>query len=394
MLMKSIVFKELPIHDACWAITTGADGNVYVGVCGELTGGLSVFIVRYDPAKDEYDYLLEASPALGEPTDSGRSPHSKIHYCLLPATDGTLYCATHFSGPGLDDPIWRPWHVWDDPQRMAEGFHIFHFDPKTEALEDFGVMSPNEGCRAMAFAEKRGLLYGVTWPRNHFFVYDINKRQYRDLGRFCDVNPQVVWTDSDENGYTVDDLGYIMKYDADADKLFRLDARVPIDPSSTVEARSAYDVIPSPDGKSVYGSVWNMEINFKPVRLFKYDFAEEKVYDLGPGLGEDDLDHVGALIFGDDGMLYYTATKKAKNRIIPFKVYLFRMNPDTLEKEEIGPVDDGDWHSTYIAKATKDLHGNLYFADTNNRPERIYVYTPEKTDKDTPSKQPIVRAWG
>lgn len=176
--MKSIVFKELPVHDTCWSITTGSDGNIYIGVCSELTGGQSVFIVQYNPVNGKTEYLLDVASALGEPSDSGRAPYSKIHYCLLPSSDGKLYCATHCSGLPINHPVWRPWHTWDDPEKMHPGFHIFSFDPKTEELVDFGIMSPNEGSRAMALAEKRGLLYGITWPRDLYFA-DTNNRQER-----------------------------------------------------------------------------------------------------------------------------------------------------------------------------------------------------------------------
>lgn len=50
-------------------------------------------------------------------------------------------------------------------------------------------------------------------------------------------------------------------------------------------------------------------------------------------------------------------------------------------KEEIGALDDGQWHSEYVAKATFDFKGNLYFADTNNRPTRLYVYRPETGER-------------
>ena len=392
--MKSIVFDLLPVHDTCWSITTGVDGNIYIGVCGELTGGLSVFIVRYNPREDTLEYLLEVSPALGEPSDSGRPPLSKIHYCLLPGDDGRLYCATHYSGPPIGHRIWRPWHTWDDHETMARGFHIFAFDPETEAVEDYGIMSPNEGGRAMALAENRGFIYGITWPRNHFYVFDIMKRTYRDLGRIGDLNAQAVWIDRAGNGYTVDDLGYIVKYDADADTLRHLDARLPKVPDYPGEARCTYDVTPSSDGKAVYGTVWNMEWFPFAERLFRWDFRGDHVEDLGAGVGRDKLDHIGGLVFGDDGFLYYAASEKDPNRRVPYRFYLFRMNPETLEKEKVCPFDDGDWHSEYIAKGTADFAGNFYFADANNRPSRIYVYTPPGTTGEFDERRPILKKWG
>jgi len=396
-MLKSVVFSELPEHETIWSITTGRDGNIYAGLCGELTGGLSVFIVRYDPVEDKKEYLLEVGPALNEPVDNGRAPVCKIHYSMIPASDGKLYCATHFSGPPQGDPMWRPWQSWNDPEKMASGFHIFTYDTRNGHLEDFGVMAPNEGCRAMAMSEKRMLLYGVTWPRNHFYVYDIAKRKYSDKGRIGDINPQAIWLDTEGNAYTVDDLGAIIKYDADMEKLLDTGAFLPKSPGCDSEARCVYDAVPSPDGKSIYGSVWNLECVPFSERLFRFDFCDGKVHDLGCGLDDGksaELDHIGGLVFGDDGYLYYTVSRKDENRRIPYRMYLFRMNPATFEKEEICPVDDGEWQSEYIAKATKDFAGNLYFADTNNRPQRIYIYTPDGAGKNFNKKWPFSRTWG
>ncbi|NIA08009.1 MAG: hypothetical protein GWP14_10335 [Actinobacteria bacterium] len=277
--MTSVVFSELPVHETIWSITTGADGKIYAGICGELTGGLSVFLVRYNPDTARYEYLLEVGPALNDPANNGRAPQSKIHYSLIPASTGELYCATHCSGPPLEQRIWRPWHTWDDPERMFSGFHIFRYDPATGDMNDFGVMHPNEGCRAMALAEKRQKLYGVTWPRDHFFVFDIKERRYQDLGRIGDINPQSIWIDAEENGYTIDDLGQMVKYCADEQRLMHLDVRIPSEPGLPC---SVYDTVPAPDGRGVYGVTWNMEKTHSPDRLFRYDPAEGtegKIYD-------------------------------------------------------------------------------------------------------------------
>jgi hypothetical protein len=56
--LKSIVFKDLPRHDTCWSLIGGLDGKLYIGICGEMTGGLSACVARYDPARDQVTYLL------------------------------------------------------------------------------------------------------------------------------------------------------------------------------------------------------------------------------------------------------------------------------------------------------------------------------------------------
>ncbi len=394
--MQSVVFDKLPAHDTCWSITTGADGKIYAGACGEITGGLGVFIVSYDPDRDEHQYLLEVSCALNEPVDSGRATQSKIHGCMVPASTGELYCATHASGPPIGHAVWRPWNTWDDDQRMFSGFHIFMFDPQTGEVDDFGCMSPNEGSRAMALAEDRGLLYGVTWPRDHWYVYDIRKREYRDFGRLSDVNPQSVWVDPEGNGYTSTDMGYIVKYDADRDRLIQLDARIPLVESAPSPQRTVYDTVPSPDGKSIYGVAWNMHTYAFCEHLFRFDFDTERMHDLGRAAddGEEWISMCGGLVFGWDGWLYYSKTKQKDHGRLPWTVFLSKLNPETLVKEEICPMDDGEWQSEDIAKATRDFHGNLYFADTNNRPVRIYKYSPENSNNGGGDTERYLRPWG
>ena len=56
--------------------------------------------------------------------------------------------------------------------------------------------------------------------------------------------------------------------------------------------------------------------------------------------------------------------------------------------------DDGQWHSEYVAKATFDFKGNLYFADTNNRPTRLYVYRPESGERRIVNDFSKIRNWG
>lgn len=399
-VLEEIVFDKLPHHDSTWGLTTGKDGRIYIAVCGEGYGGLSVFILSYDPDTQKLDYLVEVAPHLGEPSDSGHATQCKIHYCIIPGSDGKLYCATHASGPPWGDPYWIPWNTWDDPIKQFTGSHFFIFDPTINKINDLGIYLKKEGCRALAFDEKRQKFYGITWPRNHFFVFYLNTRQYKDLGRIGDINPQAVFLDEKGNAYTTDDYGYILKCNPETDELLRLNLQLPHEPYRRGWHNVLYDVVPSPDGRSFYGTDYGYES-----RIWKFDPEEGKcgkIYDLGRAFGPESFKtdsslegyQVRSLVFGHDQKLYYTMMAGWE---APSIRYLIRLNIETLEREVVAPFDiDGsnipkilnlvpgdipDFDTRTMASATQDYYGNLYFAQAGGSPTQIYIYMPDTVKK-------------
>lgn len=380
--VEYLPFKELPLHDSTWGLCTGADGNIYIGACGENTGGLSVFILRYRPETRELEYLIEVGPEVGEPPDNGHATQAKIHYCLLPGSDGLLYCATHASGPPWGDPIWRPWNCWDDTKRLFPGSHIFTFNPKTNRLQDFGVGPVKEGSRALALDEKRLKIYGITWPRNHLYVYYLDSHRYLDLGRFGDINPQAIFLDRQGNAYTTDDYGYLLRVDADTNQIRKLAVKCP-----HVEYRQGwhnvpYDVVPAPDRSCFYGTDWGYESylwKFNP-----YVGKEGTMESFGRAFGPADFStvpdmqqwEVRGLVFGMDEKLYFTMRLGWEK---PEETWILRFDPGTLKKEKVCSLRFGNHQPEAVASATQDFYGNLYFAEAGNAPTAIYIYRPNKS---------------
>ena len=391
MRITSRVFSELPVHDTCWSLVTGANGRVYFAACGEITGGLGAYVIEHNPDTGRHEVLVDVAEVAGQPTDSGRATQSKIHYSLVPCSDGTLYAATHCSGPPLGHPIWRPWNAWDDPVHGFPGSHLIHIDPASGSARSLGTLTPNEGCRAMALAERRGLLYGITYPRDHFFVYDLSDGVVRDLGRVGDINPQAIWTDPDENAYTTDDNGWLVRYCVSTGRLEQLPLRLPHASFREGWHTLPYDVVSAPDGASVYGSMWSFD-----GRLFRHVFDSKggTIEDLGKVLGQEeadakwDADHVGGMVFGPDGMLYLAARTTREDR---HGMFLVRVSPETLDREVLDPIDDGEWHSQYISRADRDADGRLYLADVSNRPPRMYIVELDDAGAGAPRR---LRTWG
>ncbi|MCK4308162.1 hypothetical protein KAW50_08065 [candidate division WOR-3 bacterium] len=397
MNLKPIVFEELPVHDTCWSLITGADGKVYIGVCGEMTGGMSAYVVSYDPETEKVEYLLEVAEVLGILPNNGEATHAKVHFCLLSDDEGILYAATHCTGPPSGDVIWRPWNCWSHPVKHFRGSGIFGYDPKKKEVLFTDLFLPHEGSRCMAISCKRRKIYGISYPRNHFFIYDLNKHEVRDLGRIGCVNSLAIFLDADENAYTTDEYGYLIRCDGDKEELEEMGIQIPHPSFQNGFHNVLHDAVASPDSKDVYIVLQNFG-----GELFRYNFKKNKIQDLGKACGEEITewsptshiidDNVGGLVFGLDGYLYFAANLHEEKFNGP---YLIRLNPENLERENLGQIAYQGKAADHISRASRDFRGDLYFAEVGNRPTKIFKYQPEgiKENKLYPSEGEI-RYWG
>ncbi len=384
----TVVFDRLPEHDTCWAFIEGSDGRLYTGVCGEITGGMSAFVAGYDPLNGKMDYLCDMSNTLGIDPGNGEATHSKVHKCLLQASDGTIFAATHCTGAPADDWIWRAWNCWKHPQKFFRGSGMVIMSPDGK-VEKSHIFLPHEGSRCMALAEKHRKIYGLSYPRNRFFLYDIDTHETEIIGRIGNINPQCIWLDSEENGYTTDDYGRILKFDAETHELKFIDVTLPYAGFRNGYHNTVYDVTPAPDGSGVFGSTWTWGS-----RLFFFEFKSRKVYDFGKAYGEESPewkhiinDHVGGLLFASDEKLYFVANLPTVDGARP---HLIRFNPASGEREMLGALFCDGKYGDHISRGAFGSDGKLYFAEAGNTPTKLF-----KCDCNlTPGSHGVRRVWG
>ena len=404
-------FTEAPDADSCWSLSVGPDGRIYIAACAEGTPGKAVRLVRYNESADALEYLFWFDQMVDDPADSGRATQCKIHYSFVPSMhDGILYMATHLSGPPVDLPAYSPWGMWHDKKRCFRGSALLAFDTRTDKVLWWDTIIPKEGCRCLLHDEERGLLYALSYPRDHFIIYDIAKRRPRDVGRIGSVNAQALFLDRRHRVLTLNDDGRIVRYDPDKDRLETSPYILPHDPTYQTGWHSVfYDVAPSPDGECVYASTWIASPRL--MRIWPNEGDWGRVEDLGPATQPRDLtlplstflDHCGGLTFAGDGCLYYCASRwkdgltdgshREKGEAGHMRGIVYRLNPATLEREEVFELKRPSHPAQYVSRGAVDHNGDLFFGNVGPRPVGIFrVAMP--ADRKKPNAHLPIRMWG
>ena len=272
--------KVEPRPDSCWDLHAGPDGRIYVAACCETLPGGVVHVLRYNDATDSLDHVLNVAEAVGEPAASGRATQCKIHYGFAASgEDGILYAATHTSAPGHGRTGYQPWGEWKTDAAFP-GSYVIAYDTKRDAPAWTSPLIPREGCRCLAFDARRRRLYAISYPRDHFWIFDLRTKTIRSLGRLSSINSQTIFTDRRGRVFTSNDRGRIVRYDPETDALLELPVEVPFTPGMGPWHNVFYDVVASPEGDCVYGVPWAADPH-----LFRYwpeDGPVGRIEDLGP----------------------------------------------------------------------------------------------------------------
>lgn len=401
-------FTGHPDADTCWSLSVGPDGRIYAAACAESVPGGVVKVARYNESTDALDYLFSLDEMVNDPGDSGRATQCKIHYSFAPSLeDGILYMATHLSGPPIDQPAYSPWLSWHDPKRCFRGSALLAYDTRKDQVRWWDTMIPKEGCRCLLHDESRHRLYSLSYPRDHFIIYDTQKRTRRDLGRIGSINAQTLFLDRQHRVWTTDDYGHLVGYDPEKDRLERSPFVLPHDPEFQTGWHSVfYDVAPAPDGDSVYAVTWIAAPRL--MRIWLNEKGWPKVEDLGPATQKRDptipmdtfKDHCGGLVFGGDGQLYYVASRWPDPVYHPMppgsaerEGVVWRLDPKTLERREVAVLKHPASPAQYVSRGAVDHHGDLFFGVVGTRPVGVFKVHLPAARKRNNAHLPI-RMWG
>ncbi len=401
-------FTEHPDSDTCWSLSVGPDGRIYAAACAEGVPGGTARVMRYNEERNALDYLFDVADKVNDPGDSGRATQCKIHYSFAPSlSDGILYMATHLSGPPIDQPVYSPWYSWHDPKRCFRGAALLAFDTRKSEVLWWDTMIPKEGCRCLVFDEDRGKLYALSYPRDHFIVYDVKTRKARHVGRIGSINGQAVFLDRRHRIYTSNDYGHLVRYTPETDRLEFSPEPLAYDRGYQTGWHSVfYDVAPAPDRESVYASTWIPAPRL--MRIWINEGEWPRVEDLGKATQEVDRtfpqsmfqDHCGGLVFAGDGKLYYVASRWRDPKYNPLppshqqmEGVVWRLDPTTLKREEVAVLKHPNGFAQYVSRGAVDHNGDLFFGHIGNHPAGIFKVSMPADRKRKNAHLPI-RVWG
>ena len=407
---KFYPFTGAPDSDTCWSLSVGPDGLIYASACAEGTPGGVVKLYRYNEQTDALDFLFDLGEKTDDPYNSGRATPCKIHYSFAPSiSDGIMYMATHLSASPIDLPTYSPWYFWHDPKHCFRGAALVAYDTKKNEIAWWDTMIPKEGCRCMSFDEELGLIYSVSYPRDHLIIYDVKKRTRRDVGRIGSINGAILFIDNKHRVYTSSDYGHLVRYTHEKDRIEFSPYVMPFDSrQQTGWHEGFYDGVASPDRECVYASMWMPQPRL--LRIWPNEGEWPKVEDLGKATQEQDLtipqsmflDHCGGLVFAADKKLYYVASRWRDEKYNPYDAkresregVIWRLDPQTLKKEEVGMLKHPVGTAQYVSRAAVDHNGDLFFGYINHqaRPAGIFKVTMPADRKKKNAHLPI-RIWG
>ncbi len=211
--------REYPGRDpVMWdGLYASSDGNVYSALINE---GESAHFYVYDPKTDRNILLCDMAEFLDERGKGIRST-GKIHNKPVEDDEGNIYFVSMSNGSGPNVFDYTSWH----------GGHWLKYDPKTEMVEDMGLVDQGVGCYPLAIDKERGYLFGIGFT-GYFYRFDLKSRITKNFGRVSNWDIcRDIFCDDEGNVYMSNPTARVSRYDAEEEKVYETSLFTPYDAS-------------------------------------------------------------------------------------------------------------------------------------------------------------------
>ncbi len=325
-----------------FSLCEGRNGKIYIGTAAY---GRNSYLVEFDPATERMRIVLDTHKLVGQ-TTTGYAAQAKLHTRNFVGPSGKIYVG---SKQGYPSQAERAAQQRGEKIPVYRGGYVMTYDPATDTAENLGMPMPltdqrraggwteGEGVIDVTADEARGLIYVITCEHQHWMLYNVRGRTYRDLGPILRDQPNTL-IDAQGRGTAITADYRVARYDPTAD-------RVSIDPLQ-VEGRpfaeflGAKRVHPdwriTADGRTAYLQLLD------DLRMFRVDLTTATgqpviATNLGERIKGEHPDSRGSISIGPDGRVY--SAVRIDNRTGFGKGYLhhlIRHDPQTRAMDDLG----------------------------------------------------------
>ncbi len=149
-----------------FSLCEGLDGKIYIGTAKYNENS---YLVEFDPYTEKQKIVIDTHKVCGL-NATGYAAQAKIHTRNFVAPSGRIYVGSKQGYRSQGDTSEYP------------GGYVMVYDPGTQKPECLGMPYPGEGVIDVVADEERNLIYVVTCEQQHWMLYDMKTKKYRELG--------------------------------------------------------------------------------------------------------------------------------------------------------------------------------------------------------------------
>lgn len=326
-----------------FALCEGNNGKIYIGTAAY---GRNAYLVEFDPATEKMRTVVDVHKLVGQ-KETGYAAQAKIHTRNFVGPSGKIYMGSKQGYPTQAEHA-----ALKRGERIPtyRGGYVMVYDPATDRAENLGMPMPltdkdiaagkkeGQGVIDVTADEKRGILYVVTCEDQHWMLYDMKSKRYRELGPILRDQPNTI-IDAEGRG-TVITVDYrVARYEPEKDKV-TVDSLL-VEGKPFAEYVGAKRVHPdwriAPDGRTAYLQLLD------DLRMFRVDLsgpAGKPV--IATNLGERIVkganpDSRGSICLGPDGRVYSAIRVDNKTGFgTGYLHHLVRHDPKRQSMEDLG----------------------------------------------------------
>lgn len=325
-----------------FSLCEGRNGKIYVGTAAY---GRNSFLVEFDPATEKMRIVLDTHKLVGQKT-TGYAAQAKLHTRNYVGPSGKIYVG---SKQGYLSQAEQAALKRGQKPPVYEGGYVMVYDPAKDAAENLGRPMPldaklrakgrteGEGVIDVTADEERGLIYVVTCEHQHWMLYSMKTKTYRELGPILKDQPNTI-IDAQGRGTAITADYRVARYEPAKDRV-TVDA-LTVEGKPFAEYLGAKRVHPdwriTPDGRTAYLQMLD------DLRMFRVDLTSPAgkpviATNLGERIKGNHPDSRGSICLGPDGRVYSAVRIDNTTKFgTGYLHHLVRHDPATRRMEDLG----------------------------------------------------------